>query len=221
MANESDLSQRDLVWHDRGRGNRGSGPGCGGEGLYACGTVFSVDPATGTETVLYSFCSEQDCPDGATPNSGLVAIDGKLYGTTYVGGSFGYGAVFALDPGTGAETVIHSFQGLTDPRGSIPAGSMIDWKGKLYGATLKGGTYGLGILLKWIRPVERSRCFIPSAAAATAQRPMEDSFPYRPRSTARRLETIIGAKATAMAAARSSPGNHRRGARCRIAGFRR
>src|ERR1700719_222189 len=34
------------------------GASCGSGG---CGTVFSVDPTTGAETVLYSFCSEKNC----------------------------------------------------------------------------------------------------------------------------------------------------------------
>ena len=31
------------------------------------GTVFSIDPATGAETVLYSFCGKQNCKDGSGP----------------------------------------------------------------------------------------------------------------------------------------------------------
>ena len=33
-----------------------------GDGLR--GTVFSVDPKTGTETVVYAFCSRANCKDG-------------------------------------------------------------------------------------------------------------------------------------------------------------
>src|SRR5271157_3654888 len=36
-----------------------------------CGTVFKVD-TTGTETVLYSFCSQSGCTDGAFPHADLV-----------------------------------------------------------------------------------------------------------------------------------------------------
>jgi uncharacterized repeat protein (TIGR03803 family) len=38
----------------------------------------------------------------------LIQLDGKLYGTTYVGGARGYGEVFAIDLKTHAETVIYS-----------------------------------------------------------------------------------------------------------------
>src|SRR5579862_1717784 len=44
-----------------------------------CGTVFSLDPNTGAETVLYSFCSDQRC--GINPNAGLIELSGWLYGT--------------------------------------------------------------------------------------------------------------------------------------------
>jgi len=63
---------------------------------YGCGTVFSVDPSTGAETVLYSFCSQQNCTDGATPVGSLISAKGKLYGTTVAGGTYDYGTVFVL-----------------------------------------------------------------------------------------------------------------------------
>jgi uncharacterized repeat protein (TIGR03803 family) len=49
------------------------------------GTVFSLDPKTGTETVLYSFCGLQSCADGALPEAGLIDVKGTLYGTTGIG----------------------------------------------------------------------------------------------------------------------------------------
>ncbi len=43
-------------------------------GTYGEGTVFKLTPNGGqwTETVLYSFCPAQNCPDGAQPFSSLV-----------------------------------------------------------------------------------------------------------------------------------------------------
>jgi uncharacterized repeat protein (TIGR03803 family) len=47
-----------------------------------CGTVFKITPS-GTLTTLYSFCSQSGCPDGDSPQTGLVqATDGNFYGTT-------------------------------------------------------------------------------------------------------------------------------------------
>jgi uncharacterized repeat protein (TIGR03803 family) len=61
-----------------------------------CGTVFSVDPATGAETILHEF---QSGSDGELPVGGLIAMGDKLYGTTnYGGGIDNYGTVFALKP---------------------------------------------------------------------------------------------------------------------------
>ncbi len=64
-----------------------------------CGTVFEL--ASGTETVLYSFCSDANCTDGERPTAGVVLdSQGNLYGTTEGGGTlgcnFGCGTVFKL-----------------------------------------------------------------------------------------------------------------------------
>ena len=115
----------------------------------SCGTVFSVDPNTGAETVLYSFCSQANCADGANPLASLIDVNGTLYGTTLDGGGTGCGnggcgTAFSLDPNTGAETVLYAFcnqQKCTD--GNAPTG-LIDVNGKFYGTTTFGGAYGYG-----------------------------------------------------------------------------
>jgi len=66
------------------------GTGCDGAG---CGTVFSLDPNTGAETVLYAF---QGGTDGSGPNA-VIDVKGTLYGTTVGGGAYGYGTLFALE----------------------------------------------------------------------------------------------------------------------------
>jgi uncharacterized repeat protein (TIGR03803 family) len=112
--------------------------------------VFGAESTKDKEKVLHSFCSEQNCADGRTAYSGLVAVNGILYGTTWSGGTNcsneeGCGAVFALDPKTGAETVIYSFCSLGPPDcpdGAFPAAGMIDVNGILYGTTSFGGTGG-------------------------------------------------------------------------------
>ena len=120
------------------------GAGCGGEG---CGTVFSLDPNTGDEEVLYSFCSQQNCADGEVPISNLINVKGMLYGVTGAGGSANctnYGAscgtAFSIDPSTGAEKVLHSFCILRNCRdGRQPQSGLIDVNGVLYGTTMYGG----------------------------------------------------------------------------------
>ena len=125
-----------------------------GGGTYGAGTVFKLTPSGGdwTETVLYSFCPAQNCPDGAQPSSSLVFDSaGNLYGTAPQGGAYagspvntyaGMGVVFELTPqqdGTWAETVLHSFGSGTDGRAPM-AGLVFDKAGNLYGTTYQGGT---------------------------------------------------------------------------------
>lgn len=57
-----------------------------------CGTVFSMTPQ-GTMTVIHNFCLQSGCPDGPSPEGGVVqATDGELYGTTQ-------GTVYSVDMG--------------------------------------------------------------------------------------------------------------------------
>jgi uncharacterized repeat protein (TIGR03803 family) len=118
------------------------------------GVVFQVTPdEIGTawnETVLYSFCSQTNCADGAGPLAGLI-IDsaGNLYGTTTGGGNgdafLTSGTAFHLTPhqtGTAwTETVLYRFCSQTScADGAQPyAGLIMDGAGNLYGTTSRGG----------------------------------------------------------------------------------
>jgi len=91
-------------------------------GAHGQGTVFKVAP-DGTETLLYSF-NDNNANDGADPYGNLLADSaGNLYGTTEVGGTDGGGTIFRLAP-DGTETLLHSFQGLTD--GAHPYAGLIE-----------------------------------------------------------------------------------------------
>ena len=95
----------------------------GGRGVLGNGTVFSLT-MSGREHVLYRF---KGGSDGDNPNSGLVAIDGVLYGTTNDGGRGcgqepGCGTVFAITP-SGREHVVYRFKGGSD--GIFPSGSLV------------------------------------------------------------------------------------------------
>ena len=118
----------------------GGGAGCGGSG---CGTVFSLDPVTGIEHVLYAF---RGGSDGAGPAAGLLNAGKRLYGTTAQGGSDtcdrGCGTVFSINPTTGAERILHAFQGGND--GFFPAAGVIHIGTTLYGTTAYGGVSGDG-----------------------------------------------------------------------------
>jgi uncharacterized repeat protein (TIGR03803 family) len=117
-------------------------------GAFNSGTVFKLEP-NGIETVLHSFFGERD---GKAPYAGLVRDPaGRLYGTTYSGGTrtamcaSGCGVVFEVDE-AGHERVLHRFSG---PDGALPIGYLIrDSAGNLYGTTQMGGASGLGTVFK-------------------------------------------------------------------------
>lgn len=119
-------------------------------GAYNSGTVFSIDPTTDAETVVYSFCSVKQCEDGAKPQTSLIGVRGRLYGTTFWGGSYNYGTVFSVDPATGNEVAIYSFKG--SPDGVYPAAGLINMKGTLYGTTQAGGAASGGGTVFALRP---------------------------------------------------------------------
>jgi uncharacterized repeat protein (TIGR03803 family) len=110
-------------------------------GKYGGGTVFELSPS-GTEIVLYNFCSQSGCADGEDPTAGLVLDKkGNLYGTTYFGGANRRGTVFEISP-NGTETVLHSFAN-DETDGAYPlAGLLRDKLGNLYGTTQSGGANG-------------------------------------------------------------------------------
>lgn len=125
--------------------------GTGGGGAYGLGIVFKITPQ-GKLTLLYNFCSQSICPDGADPRAGLVrGTDGNLYGTTYGGGALSYGTIFKIAPG-GKLTTLHSFN-YSD--GAYPTAALIQAKdGGFYGSTQWGGTvlyncpFGCGTLFR-------------------------------------------------------------------------
>jgi uncharacterized repeat protein (TIGR03803 family) len=102
----------------------------------ACGSVFKMS-ASGTLTMLYSFCAQSNCTDGSSPSAGLVkAANGNFYGTTVGGGINGEGTVFQITP-TGKLTTLHRFDGTdgNDPQAALIQGT----DGDFYGTTVYGG----------------------------------------------------------------------------------
>jgi len=109
------------------------------------GTVFKLN-AKGKLTLLHSFAG---MPDGQNPYGRLIRDPaGNFYGTTFYGGTSGYGSVFKLDT-AGKLTVLHSFN--FSPDGGHPiAGLILDKAGNLYGTASAGGdpTCGCGTVFK-------------------------------------------------------------------------
>ena len=130
----------------------GGNGSCSSEFGSGCGTVFSFDPATQKEKVVYSFAGGAD---GALPYSHLHYANGVLYGTTYMGGGSkrchnsygsGCGTVFSIDLSTGKERVLHKFQGgSTD--GAYPFATPYltsTGSAELFGTTEEGGNKSCG-----------------------------------------------------------------------------
>jgi uncharacterized repeat protein (TIGR03803 family) len=117
----------------------GTAPASGSVG---CGAVYSFNPTSGKESIVYAF---KGGSDGCAPQGALLHVDGKLYGTTYSGGTGG-GTVFQIDVATGAETILHAFAGGAD--GANPTSALIQAKGRLhdqlYGTTTIGGRANQG-----------------------------------------------------------------------------
>jgi len=110
-----------------------------------CGAVFELT-AAGDEKILYAFKGWTK-EDGAGPFASLILdSQGELYGTTYAGGTYGYGTVFKLTS-AGEESVLYSFLG--SPDGQFPASRLLmDSHGNLYGTTVFGGVYGYGTVFE-------------------------------------------------------------------------
>lgn len=118
----------------------------GGSCGFGCGTVFSIDPATGAEKTVHVF---QGGSDGANPNAGVTKIGRTLYGTTLSGGAGNAGTVFTLNLVTGVEKVVHIFDSQAD--GTNPVSGLLKFSGGLYGATVAGGSAGLGAVYAFDR----------------------------------------------------------------------
>jgi len=134
-----------------------------GGGAYGYGTAFELSPGTKgwTETVLYSFCAQPHCDDGAIPAASLIFDgSGNLYGTTStVGtGSPQIGTIFELSASAGGNwslTTLYDFCSLPNcsDGGSPRSGMLLDTAGNLYGTTPYGGPgYGGGVLFEFTAP---------------------------------------------------------------------
>lgn len=108
---------------------------------FSCGAVYKLTPA-GALSILHSFGSTPS--DGWSPNPGLIeGLDGGLYGTTALGGDFGFGTIFRIAT-NGTFTVLYSF-GASATDGKTPEGALLQTgDGSIYGTTVAGGAVDCG-----------------------------------------------------------------------------
>ena len=115
---------------------------CASGGALSNGTLFKIDPNTDQFYDIYDF----DGANGGNSYSSLKQFsDGKLYGTTYLGGANNMGVIFSFDPATAAYTKLYVFDGTT---GANPKfGDVIEGTdGKIYGMTQAGGANNVGVV---------------------------------------------------------------------------
>jgi uncharacterized repeat protein (TIGR03803 family) len=102
------------------------------------GMVFKMS-MSGKVHVIYSF-NPNNGMDGNAPDTGVIALNGMLYGTTPYGGTNGYGAVYEVST-SGQERVLSS--NVDDPQASLVAVN-----GEFYGTTYGGGIESQGTVFK-------------------------------------------------------------------------
>jgi uncharacterized repeat protein (TIGR03803 family) len=128
-----------------------------------CWSAFEpLDAQTNAFNVLYAFTRGSGPPDyignfGVAPLGGLILSGGRFYGTTWLGGSAGNGAVFRLnDDGSGitnlhdftASTISYSLGSYTNSDGTAPQGGVIISGNTLYGTAEGGGVWGTGTVFR-------------------------------------------------------------------------
>ena len=108
-----------------------------------CGTIFSVDPASGKFAPLHKFTEAE----GISLNSPLVSGGGKIfYGSAGFGGPgvpAGGGTIFKFDAGTRTVTVLYTLRGDNSTL-TLPGTSVTLANGGLYGSAVLGGTGNFG-----------------------------------------------------------------------------
>ncbi len=111
-----------------------------GGGFANNGTIFKVSPALNSIVTLVRFNNT----NGSQPYAPLLAANnGLFYGTTFSGGTNGFGTVFEMNS-LGALRTLNSFDWTN---GANPYSGLIQAKnGNLYGTTRYGGTNGQGTI---------------------------------------------------------------------------
>ncbi|MEP7169577.1 MAG: choice-of-anchor tandem repeat GloVer-containing protein, partial [Bacteroidota bacterium] len=108
------------------------------------GVIFSFDPIDSVYTDVFDF----NGANGEWPHDELlIASNGLFYGTAEYGGANNYGVLFSFDPLNNTFTKLLDFN---FSNGTTPIGSLIQAiNGMLYGVTLEGGLYDLGVIFSF------------------------------------------------------------------------
>ncbi|MFH1198930.1 MAG: choice-of-anchor tandem repeat GloVer-containing protein [Candidatus Omnitrophota bacterium] len=142
--------------------------GTGYGGGTGSGTIYSLDPSTGTFTNLVNF-GEDLAGAGPIDSLTLDATNGILYGTTSMAGLNGKGTVFSYN----INTLASSATSFTGANGNLSKGSLAydSVNNLLYGVAQAGGVNNAGTLFSY-NPETLAITRLYSFANATGAAPM-------------------------------------------------
>jgi uncharacterized repeat protein (TIGR03803 family) len=107
------------------------------------GTVYRIT-YSGQFTTIYQF-TDSMARWSVAVGPLVLGNDGNLYGTTYIGGTNGFGTVYKIKP-NGKLTVLYNFDGV---HGIWPAAPLVQGgDGSLYGTTVAGGSNDTGVVFR-------------------------------------------------------------------------
>lgn len=134
------------------------------------GALFSINPATGTRTLLSDFGNATQGPLGQTPTGIARGAGGTIFvidpdaGTDIPndGKTGGNGALFQINPTTGVRILLSDFGNTTQgPAGINPGGVVLGPGGVLFVADTEAGTGGAGTLFS-VNPLTGARTVLSS-----------------------------------------------------------
>ena len=134
-----------------------------GGGSQGCGVVFRVNTDGSGYTVLKNF-SALTSSDEYSPQGSLALVGGRLYGTTFWGGSSNCGVIYRLNTDGSGYAVVRNFA-LND--GGFPQAGLFFGEGMLYGAT-ESSASGHGVIFSLGPVTPPSITMSPSTQTAEA-----------------------------------------------------
>ena len=121
----------------------------GNAGTGSLGALFRVDPTTGARTLLSDFGNPAQGPLGLEPLAVVVEPSGQILVIDASGGTASFGALFRVDPTTGARTLLSDFGNLAQgPLGPDPVGLAVEASGQILVADVNAGTALAGALFR-------------------------------------------------------------------------
>jgi uncharacterized repeat protein (TIGR03803 family) len=114
------------------------------------GTLYEWDISTQNYRMVHDFDGNIGNATGSSPRGSLMqASNGRLYGTTYVGGIYNSGVIFEYDITNDTVIKVHDFGYDPDCNGPMYNNLIEGSNDMLFGMTTNGGAIGYGGLFKF------------------------------------------------------------------------